>query len=45
MSEGEPKFPERLPQIFIENLHIGASDLDYADALGYAPPAGRLQSL
>jgi hypothetical protein len=36
MSEAEPKFLDRLQQIFIENRHKGASEQDYTDTLGYA---------
>jgi hypothetical protein len=36
MSEAEPKFLERLQQMFIEHRHVGASEQDYTDTLGYA---------
>ena len=36
MSEAEPKFLERLQQIFIESKHVGWSEQDYTDTLAYA---------
>jgi hypothetical protein len=36
MSEAEPKFLERLQQIFIETRHVGLSEQDYTDTLAYA---------
>jgi hypothetical protein len=36
MSEAEPKFLERLQQIFVENKHVGWSEQDYTDTLAYA---------
>ncbi len=35
MSEAEPKFLERLQKIFIESRHLGVSEQDYTDTLGY----------
>jgi hypothetical protein len=35
MSEAEPKFLERLQRVFIDNRHVGASEQDYTDTLGY----------
>jgi hypothetical protein len=35
MSEAEPKFLERLQKIFIEHRHVGATEQDYTDTLGY----------
>jgi hypothetical protein len=35
MSEAEPKFLERLQRVFIEQRHIGMSEQDYTDTLGY----------
>jgi hypothetical protein len=36
MSEAEPKFLERLQNVFIEHRHVGASEQDYTDTLAYA---------
>jgi hypothetical protein len=36
MSEAEPKFLERLQQIFVESKHVGWSEQDYTDTLAYA---------
>jgi hypothetical protein len=36
MSEAEPKFLDRLREIFVEQKHVGASEQDYTDTLGYA---------
>jgi hypothetical protein len=36
MSEAEPKFLERLQNIFIEHRHPGATEQDYTDTLAYA---------
>jgi hypothetical protein len=36
MSEAEPQFLERLHHIFIAHRHVGASEQDYTDTLGYA---------
>jgi hypothetical protein len=35
MSEAEPKFLERLQQIFVDHRHVGWSEQDYTDTLGY----------
>jgi hypothetical protein len=35
MSEAEPKFLERLQQLFVDDVHVGSSEQDYTDTLGY----------